>query len=343
MKKSITCKGITPHSINREIINSYVPMAGDVALFEVISIGKHDSIQSATGHNCYLFEGDTFLAAFGTRYATEQFEGYLPKSPVLELDILGKGGVVGVIESMHCFLKDVGTTRVRLLGYGMNEYGQVINSKYHNKQQVTFHPSLKPNGAKIILSLGCSMDSGKTTTAGYLSRSLTTRGKKVEYIKLTGTYFTKDRQFVQDCGAETSIDFGTAGFPSTYMIELDELLNLYQYLLNLSKENNNDYIVIEIADGILQRETEMLINNGAFKETIDHVIFSAVDSLSALYGIEKLSKLGLQPMAVSGLFTASPLLHKEVESRTNVPVLNLNDLLSTDFIALMGKKELQMV
>lgn len=342
MKKSITCKGIVPNGINSEIIHSYVPKAGDVALFEVISIGKHDSIQSASGHNCYLFEGDQFLAAFGTRYATEQFEGYLPEKPTTELDILGKGGVVGVISSMHYFLKDVGTTKVRLIGYGVNENGDVINSRYYHGNEVQFHPSQKPEGCKIILSLGCSMDSGKTTTAGYLSRSLSSKGKKVEYIKLTGTYFTKDRQFVQDCGAEASIDFGNAGFPSTYMLELEELLNLYQYLLDLTKSKNNDYIVIEIADGILQRETEMLLHHKPFTDTIDHVVFSAVDSLSALYGIERLSDLGLRPFAVCGLFTASPLLHREVESRTQVPVLNLKQLVETDLVSLMTKEEFQL-
>ncbi len=330
MKSSITCKGISVSKIDGSMNNTYVPHAGDVAVFEVLSIGKHDSIQSVTGHNIYLFEGDRFMGVFGNRYATEQFEGYVPDEPTLEMDILGKGGVVGVMVSMHYNFKDIGTTRVRLIGYGVDDAGQIINTKYHNKEQVPFMPALKSTQNKVILSLGSSMDSGKTTTAAYLCRALSKNNLTAAYIKLTGTHYTRDSHFVKDCGASVAIDFGHAGFPSTYMLELDDLLNLYQYLLKEVNSSNPDYIVIEIADGILQRETEMLLNHAAFKDTIDHVIFSSVDSLSALYGVKKLTDLGLMPFALCGVFTASPLLVKEVEARTNLPVFNLLQLEEMD-------------
>lgn len=339
MKKSITCRGIDIPKINENIIHTYTPKAGDIALFEVLSIGKHDSIQSSTGHNCYLFEGDLFMGAFGSRYATEQFEGYVPSEPTLELDILGKGGVVGVMHSMHYAFKDIGTTRVRLIGYATNDADEVINTKYYHKPRKTFAKALKPANTEIILSLGCSMDSGKTTTAGFLSRALSTKGKTVAYIKMTGTHYTKDRQFVEDCGASLSLDFGNAGFPSTYMIDIEELMDLYQFLLDEAAVINPDYIVVEIADGILQRETEMLLRYAPFVETIDNVIFSAVDSLSALYGIDTLTKYGLPPFAVCGLFTASPLLHKEVEARTSLPVLNLKQLENLDLSLLTNKHQ----
>ncbi|HLO54746.1 MAG TPA: hypothetical protein VK169_10680 [Saprospiraceae bacterium] len=326
MKRSITCKNINVHRIEKSIIDTYTPKAGDVAVFQVLTIGKHDSIQSMSGHNIYLFEGDQFMGVFGNRYATEQFEGYVPEKPTIEMDILGKGGVVGILKSMHYNFKDIGTTRIKLIGYGVDEEGNVINTKYYNKEKVQFSPTLKPNHAKIILSLGCSMDSGKTTTAAYLCRALSIKEKKVAYIKLTGTHYTRDSHFVKDCGAEVSIDFGYAGFPSTYMLEIEELLDLYQYLLKEVSKSNPEYIVIEIADGILQRETEMLLNHEAFKETIDHVIFSSVDSLSALYGIESLVNMNLTPFALCGVFTASPLLLKEVSSRSSIPVLNLKEL-----------------
>jgi hypothetical protein len=330
MKRSITCKGISVHKIDESIIESYTPKAGDVAVFEVLSIGKHDSIQSMTGHNIYLFEGDQFMGVFGNRYATEQFEGYVPSKPTLEMDILGKGGVVGILTSMHYNFKDIGSTRIRLIGYGVDEEGKVINSKYYNKEQVEFSPSLKSNSTKIILSLGCSMDSGKTTTAAYLCRALSKNNHKTAYIKLTGTHYTRDSHFVQDCGADKAIDFGHAGFPSTYMVDLEELLDLYQFLLKDVNMINPEYVVIEIADGILQRETEMLLNSKEFKQTIDHIIFSSVDSLSALYGIEKLTELGLPPFALCGVFTASPLLLREVSSRTKIPVMNLLQLEKMD-------------
>jgi len=328
MKKSITCKGIEYARIEESITSIYTPRMGDVALFEVIELGKHSSIQSTTGNNCYLFEGDQFLATFGNRYATEQFEGYIPDTPTLELDILGKGGVVGIMKSMHYKFKDIGTTKVKLIGYAVDNNNKVLNSIYHNKERVKFQPELKPANSKIILSLGCSMDSGKTTSAAYLSRSLMLQGKKVAFIKLTGTHYTKDSHFVRDCGAEMSIDFGYAGYPSTYLVDVPTILDLYQYLLNKVSKIDPDYIIVEIADGILQRETRALLNHHAFKSTIDYTFFSAVDSLSAIFGIEQLSQLNLRPFAVGGLFTASPLLHKEVADLIDIPVVNLDGILA---------------
>ena len=327
MKKSITCKGLELKTFNSDIIDSYVPKSGDVGVFEVIEIGKHNSIQGINGNNCYLFEGDRFCAAFGNRYATEQFEGYVPNSPTLELDILGKGGVVGVMSSMHMKFDKVGTTKVRLVSYATDKDGRVLNTIYNNKFKVGFKNFPKPN-SNIILSLGCSMDSGKTTTAAYLARSLKLSGKTVAFIKLTGTYYTKDAHFVRDCGADISIDFGLAGYPSTYMLDTPEILDLFAFLLEKVKVKQPDYIIVEIADGLFQRETEALLQSDRFKHFIDHTIFSGVDSLSAINGYNILSELDLRPFALTGLFTASPLLYNEVRQRVRIPVLDLEGLIN---------------
>ena len=60
--------------------------------------------------------------------------------------------------------------------------------------------------------------------------------------------------------------------------------------------------------------------------TVDGVIFSAGDSLSALHGIQTLREIGIIPLALAGLFTASPLLIQEVEENTTIPVFNLKGL-----------------
>lgn len=332
MKAGITTRGITYAAIDEHMIHFYTPKAGDVALFQVQSIGKHDSIQNTTGNNSYLFEGDQFLGVFGSRYATEQFEGYVPESPELELEILGKGGVVGKLVSMHVKLQDAGPTIVKLVGFAVDAKGKVVNSIYNNKAQVLFRGTKNTN-FQTILSLGCSMDSGKTTTAAYLCRSLQKKGHRVAFIKLTGTYYTRDRHFVNDCGADYAIDFGMAGYPSTHLLEIHELLNLYQFLIDDVARQQPDYVVIEIADGILQRETEMLLNHKSFASQVDDVVFSGLDSLSVLYAIDKLSSINLKPKAICGVFTMAPLLIKEVSSRTEVPVLTLDELEKTELFA----------
>ncbi|MCC6723502.1 MAG: hypothetical protein IT258_03260, partial [Saprospiraceae bacterium] len=203
------------------------------------------------------------------------------------------------------------------------------------RTEETFSPSkLRPY--KIILSLGASMDSGKTTSAAYTCRGLRAAGKRVAFIKLTGTVYTKDIHFARDCGAQISTDFSKFGFPSTYMCELQELLNLFEGLLTSVETVKPDYVVIEIADGIFQRETEMLLRNQAFMSTVSHVVFSAPESLSALNGIRLLKEHGIEPFAVSGLFTTSPLLRQEVASRTHIPVKHIAEIGTPAILEMLG-------
>lgn len=65
------------------------------------------------------------------------------------------------------------------------------------------------------------MDSGKTATAGYLARSPKRIGRKVAFIKLTGTVYTKDIDFCKDCGADWVSDFSELGFSPGFCCRRD--------------------------------------------------------------------------------------------------------------------------
>lgn len=182
------------------------------------------------------------------------------------------------------------------------------------------------------------MDSGKTTSAAFLARGLKTTGKKVAFIKLTGTSFTKDKDFVYDCGADITVDFTDGGFPSTYMCSKEEIKDLYQTLLNLISHEDPEYIVMEIADGLLQRETDFLLRDKEFMNTIHSMIFSCGDSLGVFYGLQWLEEVGIIPAAICGRFTMSPLLIQEVKAKCSIPVLDINELMSGQFIDLFNKQ-----
>ena len=329
IKKSIITKNIKDFRINRSIKKDHIPKAGDVAVFQVISIGKHKAIQGENGNNTYIFPEDYILASFGTRYATHQFEGYVPQKYYPRYQILGQGGVVGILKSMHMKFDDIGATEVRLIGYAVDENNEVINTKYYNEEALSFQPFKKRN-YKVYLSLGASMDSGKTTTAAFLSRALMRQKQKVAFIKLTGTVYAKDCSIVRDCGAHTAIDFSYYGYPSTYLCKTNEILNLFESLLNKVEETNPDAVIIEIADGLLQRETRALINTKSFMQMIDYTVLSCADSLSVVSGIEILSDIGKKPWILSGLFTASPLMVNEVRQMTDIPVFTLEDFMDKE-------------
>lgn len=322
IKKSISCAEIENYNIDSSINLTHTPLFGEVALFQVLEIGKHQTIQSETKRMVYIEEGDFILAAFANRYATEQFEGYVPDKPTEILHILGAGGAIGIVKSKNEALKDIEPTTLKLIGYAKDNSGKIVNTIYYKTERQKFSGQL-PEGAKVLLSVGSSMDSGKTTTAAYLARGLKAAGQKVAFIKLTGTSFTKDKDLVLDCGADVSVDFINAGYPSTYMCSKEEILDIYQTLLYQLAPEKPDYIVMEIADGLVQRETEFLLRDKAFMSTIHNIIFSAADSLAIFWGLLFFAELGLKPAAVSGLFTMSPLLIGEVENRTDIPVLTL--------------------
>lgn len=335
IKAAIICKGMPEFEIDSEVMYTHKPKAGDVAVFEVLDIGKHKSIQGLNGNNRYIFPGDIIMAAFGSRYATGQLEGLVPKTFCEEYHILGKGGAIGTITSMHYKLASKGPTTLRMIGYATHE-GKVINMRYLVHKRLRFNPK-KRRKSKVILSLGASMDSGKTTTAAYLCRGIS-QSRKVAYFKLTGTVYAKDRSLVRDCGACYVCDFSTLGYPSTYLCSRTELLDLYETLTKLTNFYQPEYTIVEIADGLLQRETSMLLQYEPFIKTIDSVVFSGGDSMSALLGYNMLTEWGLKPIAIGGLFTASPLLAREVEEVVDIPILNLEGLSDPNVIQLFDRK-----
>lgn len=323
IKKSIITKKIENFKIDRKISKTYIPKSGDVAVFQVLSIGKHKAIQGESGNNTYIFPGDKILATFGTRYASAQFEGYLPTKHHSKYQILGQGGVVGVLQSLHAKFEDVGATQVKLVGYAVDNENKVINTIYKGVERLKFKPVKRPY--EMYLSVGTSMDSGKTTTAAFLSRGFMMQKKKVAFIKLTGTVFAKDCSIVRDCGARTAVDFSFCGYPSTYLHQIDEILDIFETLLHRVERINPDVVVVEIADGLLQRETKRLINHKPFMDLVDGVLLSCADSLSVNSGINMLDNVNHKPMLLSGMFTASPLMVDEVKKETNIPVFTLDD------------------
>lgn len=339
VKKSYICRQVGDYQMDSHAAHHYIPRAGDVALFSVVSIGKHSRMQCSDGFNHLILPGDVLMCAFGSRYATNQIEGYVPDGILDEYHLLAQGGVAGVVHSMYKTMEDKGPTVLRMMGYATDLRGNIINTQYLGHTKTIFN-GLKPFDTKIILSLGTSMDSGKTTTAAYLCRGLSRAKQKTAYMKLTGTAFSKDADLAADCGAHSTVDFSHVGFPSTFLCHERELLDLYATLLETLRKDAPQVVVIEIADGLLQRETAMLLHSASFLDTIDGVVFSAGDSMGALYGVQYLEQLAIKPLLLGGLFTMSPLLVREVSEHTDIPVYNLqmleqpevSQIFSTDYV-----------
>ncbi|MBK9686683.1 MAG: hypothetical protein IPO65_02570 [Saprospiraceae bacterium] len=128
VKKSFVCRNVNDYHINTLLAQHHLPSAGDVAIFEVLNLGKHIRIQTDTEKNRSIFQGDFIMMAFGSRYATSQLHGLLPSETKEVYHILGQGGVCGIIENMNQQYEAVGPTELRLIGYAVNKNNEVINT-----------------------------------------------------------------------------------------------------------------------------------------------------------------------------------------------------------------------
>lgn len=312
-----------------------MPSIGDLVLAEVTAIGNHNRIEDRTGVQLQIFPGDCIIGAFGNRYATDQFEGYLPDWNVDDCDMLSVGGVIGQVASAHTTMKP--PTRLRLVGSVCDTRNQRLNLR-----SFSLPPAEHDHHGEVILIVGASMNAGKTTTVGTVVRALRAAGLRAGAAKVTGTAAGKDGRFFASCGADPVLDFIDAGYPSTYMLEIDELLGIVETLTSQLRANRPDYLVLEVADGIFQRETRMLLENEQFRSSIDHVIFAANDSLSAECGVRTLKTYGLPLRGVAGVITQSPLAMREAEDVTGVPCLSIEHMMEGGLLAALDRHAMSM-
>jgi len=263
---------------------------------------------------------------------TNQYEGYVPQQVVDECDMLSVGGVFGEVASRHSVMGM--PTRLRILGAVCDQHGRPLSQRAFG---LPLRSRFNEEGqAEVILVIGASMNAGKTTTAGMLARALAQAGRRVSAAKLTGTAAGKDGRFIASCGADPVLDFTDAGYPSTYMLGLDELLLVHRTLLAHLRATQPDYIIVEVADGIFQRETRMLLESAAFCASVDHLFFAANDSLSAECGVRWLRGYGLPLRATAGMLTRSVVVMREAEEATGVPCLSTDRMLSGEVIEILS-------
>lgn len=315
------------------------PIPHDVMIAEVQSCGRHDAIELDCGRKSAFSVGDLVGVAFGNRYATAQFLGEVP-GICDEYHMLSQGGVCGRVVSAPA---GFGTpTVLKPLGYLANDRGLTINLREHAMTVAPVKTTVPP----VILVVGASMDAGKTTAASAVVRGLTRSGLQVNAGKLTGTACSKDLDAMFDAGAVKVLDFNSVGFASTAKASSDELQEIAEVLISNLSAPAPDFLVLEIADGIVQRETMMLLSLMKAKNQYQHVILAVHDVLATPTCINMLEeKWGIVPTVVSGIATQSPLSTSELEMLTSCYCLSQQQLSSPEirqfFVPVNAANEIQ--
>lgn len=302
-----------------DFFNEKAPAVGDLVFGEISEIGHHRLIESKSGRLHTLNIGTRAIFVFGNRYAPDQYEGMVPDSSREFVELFSRGGVIGEVKTQNQLVGV--TTKVKVLGYVCDKEGKVINTTDHvlisSKNDIR-----NKMGAKVILCVGTTMNSGKTHAAAACCYALSSMGKSVRAAKITGTASLKDILLMNDCGADYVADFTYFGYPSTYMMDENQLLNMFHTFDMKYGNNTKNYIVIEFADGIFQRETAMLLKMPEIQKRINKLIFCAPDSIAVFGGLHALqNKFGLVPDAISGLCSSSPLAIREIQEFSDIPIL----------------------
>ena len=293
------------------------PQPGDIALARLEKIGRHARLELTSGRACNLQEGDLLAVVFGNRYATEQFEGYASAEGEL-CHLLSMAGVCGLVISKHA---DIGEpSKLRLLGALGDAWRRPLQLR-----DFALPSAARSRQPAIIVVCGTAMETGKTHTAKSLVMGLRQEDYRVASIKLTGTAAGRDTWSMLDAGASPALDFVDGGFPSTYLCTTEELLDLYGLLAGHAAQDA-DWIVIEIADGLFQRETAALMRSRRFTATVDGWILAASEPLAAAGGVHTVRALGIEPLAISGRLSMSSLAAREAEAATGLPCLTAGEL-----------------
>jgi len=230
------------------------PEVGDVVYGRVVRTGQHSSVENVSGRIHNIYDGTRCFFVFGNRYAPDYFEGLVPESYEKRVDMLARSGVVGKVTAQNPAIKD--PTKVEIIGYACDQDGRMANT-VKACEDVIDVPKRRGRRARMVLVCGTAMNSGKTMAAAACCWALSSMGHKVNACKVTGTASLKDILRMNDAGADKYSDFTELGLPSTYMLPDDRVKRLFD-AMDAKYATRTKYWVVELADGVNQRENRML-------------------------------------------------------------------------------------
>jgi hypothetical protein len=277
-------------------------------------------LENKSGRIHNIYNGSAAVFVYGNRYAPDYYEAFVPDSIQDEVDLIARSGLIGRVNTKNSLIKD--PTKVKVLGYVCDCNGKVLNTRDHPlvvpKRETKTFPR-----AKMILVCGTTMNSGKSVAAAACCLILSSLGYNVRGSKVTGTASLKDILHMNDAGACSFSDFTFLGYPSTYMVSQQEIIDIFNRLDLRYANNPRNYWVVEIADGINQRETTWLLSSSEVRQRIHKLIFCANDAFSAIGGIEYLrNRFSLSPDIISGVCSSSPLHIRELREVTEIPIFH---------------------
>lgn len=164
--------------------------------------------ETRSGRMTDMVTDDLMVGALGRRSATLEGVGdWRNVGPDVELEALTSAGLLGKSTSISPMFPSL---------MHMKYEGHVVRGGEKVMMRDFVVPALpRPLDIPVILLIGTSMSSGKTTCGRVIIRALKYMGFNVAAAKLTGSARYRDILQFRDAGADFVIDFVDAGLPST--------------------------------------------------------------------------------------------------------------------------------
>lgn len=263
--------------------------SGDYVVGEVIDVaGSSSRAELPNGRMMDLMKGDVIIGALGVRHATLEATGtWQAVKDDGKMHLLTGAGLLGKMTSRSIFITPL--IEIQYRGHIL------VDGQTRNMLDYVEEDSNRSFQGPVILLVGTSMSSGKTTSARIITRQLKRMGLKVTGAKLTGAGRYRDILSIKDAGADHIVDFVDVGLPSSICSKKDYKIAVNRMLSRIAT-SEPDVAVIEIGASPLEPY------NGAqaikaIKSQVKCTVLCASDPYAVL-GVMK--SFRLKPTIVSG-------------------------------------------
>jgi hypothetical protein len=274
----------------------------------------YNELELPSGRMSKLKKDDIIAVALGERMALKGFVGKLPTSLKVGdiIHLLNFGGVAGVCTSAN--VQEVGEPlRIRVLG-GIQRKGELLNIG----QAALYQPvKTMKNKTPLIIVTGTSMDSGKTTVAAEIIKTLTRMGMKLAGAKLTGVGAMRDLYKMEDYGIYNGVSFADCGITSTAGIKDADMVAVAKGALEYLSNDQPDAIMVEFGDGLMGKYgVDAILKDPQIQKNVRFHIGCARDPVGAVGLAEACQRIGLPIDMMCGPITdnqvGKDILHEKL-------------------------------
>ena len=176
----------------------------------------------------------------------------------------------------------------------------------------------------VYLVLGTSGDSGKTTAAIAVLRTLRMQGHAtLTALKATGSPSFVEIARYRDFGAAQAfdcVDFGLAATDPSGREGIEEDFDrMLDYCLSLSA----DALVVECGGDLFGANVPAFLKCLRARRPNPKIVLAAADVLGALGATRVLAEMGLAVSLITGSCTDTPTVRQRTEALCGVPAINL--------------------